>query len=209
MYQKIRLESKRNEVFRVYEEERTVIEKNFMTEQGRMKEEEMLRWLRAMGIKVPQVYFSSDKIMILEDLSYETLLDWYEQMEEENRSDYETIILQLLSWLKSFYYSTKEKFGGQIVLKDINFRNFLVKDQEVYGIDFELSDYGTIEEDMGRLAAFALTYAPEMTEWKQNFNECLMCMMADTFQVNRESIVVEREKALEEIRTRRSKRHSY
>jgi len=45
-----------------------------------------------------------------------------------------------------------------IIRGDVNGRNFIISPDRVVGVDFEEQANGTVEQDIGRLLAFVLTY---------------------------------------------------
>lgn len=205
MYQEIKLISKRNQVYRIYDNDNTYISKTFMDSGNILKEIEILKLLKDKSIKVPNILDIKDNTLILEDLGEITLLDWFEQMEKTNSTDYSEIIYKLSLWLKKFYSATKEYYNIQMILYDVNLRNFIIKDNEIYGIDFEQTQPGQIEEDIGKMVAYCLTYNPDFTEWKKVFIEELMDTMSDKLGIEKKIIIVKKDKEIDLICKRRKK----
>ena len=203
MHQKIKLKSKRNQVHRIIEDNRSYIKKTFTESENMRKEIQVLRALKKEGCNVPEILEVFEDTLYLEDLGEVTLLDWYERKEKENTVDYVDMIEKLCEWMKSFYSITYNCYDQSMILSDVNFRNFLIKDNEIYGIDFEESHAGNIETDAGKLAAFSMTYHPEMTKWKLRFAEELEKILSLELNLNKELVMKEKEKELRQIKNRR------
>jgi thiamine kinase-like enzyme len=114
-----------------------------------------------------------------------------------------SIIYKLSSWIKSFYEAVFDCCNEQIVLYDVNFKNFIITDTKIYGIDFEQSQAGSIAEDAGKLSAFALTYNPSMTEWKIKFRNIFIDILSKELNIEKEKIITEEKKELKAIEKRR------
>lgn len=206
MYTEIKLESKRNMVTRIVRNDKSYVHKTFNKKDDMKKEVEVLSVLHSAGINVPEIIEIKDNGLFLEDLGDNTLLRWYESLEKEDSYDYENMLLKLCQWLKSFYYSTFSRYSFSYILWDVNFRNFIIFDNTIYGIDFEQSTFGNIETDAGRLLAFALTYAPAMTEWKIEFHDKLLCMICKELKLKKDIVLLEEKKELEAIKQRRNEK---
>ncbi len=204
MHKKIKLLSKRNSVMRIMEEDNAYIVKCFKSKESFQKEKDLLHMLKNSGVNVPSIIKSEDNVLYLEDLGERTLLDWYEESEKRNILD-ETVIYELCSWLKAFYNATFDCCNEQIILYDVNFRNFIIRGSKIYGIDFEQSKEGYISEDAGKLSAYALTYDPAMTEWKINFRSILIDILSRELNIRKEIIIEEEKRELSAMEKRRRK----
>lgn len=203
MHQEIKFTSKRNRVLRIDEGDKSYISKTFSQFDDFINEEYLLKTLKKGGANVPIILEEGRNLLILEDLGDETLLKSYENLEKQNSKEYKDIILKLSRWLKSFYGLTLSSFGKQIILNDVNFRNFIVYGNEIYGIDFEQSCSGKIETDAGKLSAFALTYEPSMTEWKINFRNELINTLSEELKIEKQLVLCEERKEIKSIEKRR------
>ena len=206
MYQEIKLISKRNEVFRIVEEGKSYILKRFTDQKDMKREIEILELLNNKGIKVPLILGMKENALFLEDLGTNTLLEWYETQEKKKLLSYGEMLRKLLEWIKQFYSVTSEYYEEQMILTDINFRNFILKDEEIYGIDFEQVQPGRIEVDAGKIVAFALTYEPVMTKWKWCFCNEFIEIFSTEFNMNKDFILKERDFELKEMEKRRGAR---
>ncbi|MGI6452331.1 MAG: hypothetical protein ACOX0E_02425 [Syntrophomonadaceae bacterium] len=169
--------SKKNNVFlfkRVQEgqDPEFLVYKKYSRKDRMAKELEIFQRLSPKGVLVPKVYGTGDDYVLLEYLEGNLLLDLWERQEAAlavagsslNRMDY-GLISPLCCWFKDFYIALQGIDGRQMIMGDVNFRNFIVNNR-IYGIDLEECREGKIEEDVGSLCAFALTYRPAFTSWK-------------------------------------------
>lgn len=203
MYQEIRLKSKKNRVSRIVEVNKSYIVKEFSDLENMGREIEFLKLLKERECNVPDIIKIEDNKLYMEDLGETTLLDWYEEAERIDFRESLDIIHELCSWLKDFYRISSECLGQQYIIFDVNFRNFILKDNKIYGIDFEEACKGEIEVDAGRLIAFALTYNPAFTNWKEEFAIILLNTLSNDLNIEKELIIREKDKELEQIRIRR------
>lgn len=202
MHKKIELPSKRNKVMRVVGYNNTYILKKFENHENYIREKEILNILKNANVNVPLIIKAEQSSLYLEDLGEETFLDWYEESEKQNTLDI-SIIYKLSSWIKSFYEAVFDCCNEQIVLYDVNFKNFIIVEGKIYGIDFEQSQAGSIAEDAGKLSAFALTYNPSMTEWKIKFRNIFIDILSKELNIEKEKIITEEKKELKAIEKRR------
>lgn len=203
MIEKTKLNSKKNQVFRIIKEGNSYIEKTF-TDNFRMKKEvEILKILKHNECKVPEIIEINEQTLILEDLGIITLLDWYESIEKDGSTNYIKMIEKLGRWLSEFYLNINKVYNNTILF-DVNFRNFVIKNDVIYGIDFEECQIGTIERDIGKIAAYSLTYDPIMTEWKIDFTRVLIEVLSRILNLDTELVIQERDKELVNIKDRRN-----
>ncbi|HOG62055.1 MAG TPA: RIO1 family regulatory kinase/ATPase [Sedimentibacter sp.] len=202
MHKEIKLRSKRNNVFRIVEDEGTYILKKFENHENYIREKEVLSILKKAGVNVPSIIKAEENYLYLEDLGEVNFLEWYEEQEKNNALNI-SMVYELCSWFKDFYSAVFEFYKKQFILYDVNFKNFIICDNKVYGIDFEQVKPGHIEEDAGRLSAFALTYNPSMTEWKMDFRNILINILSNELNIEKEKIISEENKELAAIKKRR------
>lgn len=202
MHKEIKLRSKRNNVFRIVEDEGIYILKKFENHENYIREKEVLSILKKAGINVPSIIKAEENYLYLEDLGEVNFLEWYEEQEKNNALNI-SMVYELCSWFKDFYSAVFEFYKKQFILYDVNFKNFIICDNKVYGIDFEQVRPGHIEEDAGRLVAFGLTYNPSMTEWKMDFRNILINILSNELNIEKEKIISEENKELAAIKKRR------
>lgn len=207
-----RFESKKNQVYLI----RTLIagnrEKYFVLKKynnpSRMQTEiEFLRRLKGK-VSVPGLYYCGSDYIITEYLDGEILLDTlYGQCGEEHLpladpGSLRQLIHELSRWLKGFYAAAKSSSGLQIILGDVNFRNFIFNGR-IYGIDFEDCCEGYMEKDAGKICAFSLTYIPAFTDRKIIVARELLKTLIKELGLNREFVIEEARKELQSIGQRR------
>lgn len=202
-----KFKSKKNDVFKILcnfnGEKKFFVLKRFSDSDKMNKEIQLLKGLKNNHLKVPEIFHVKDNNLIMEFIDGKTFLDIFEELEKSKSSNYENLIDNLLKWLENFYTFAKIKFDKQIILGDIHLRNFLFS-KEIYGIDFEDVKFGTIEEDIGKLCAFILTYDPSWTTWKKTFSKILTIKSIKLFKIDENLITLETQKELNEIEKRRN-----
>lgn len=173
------------------------------------KEVFLLKLLKEQGLHVPRLIYEGTGDINLEYISQVTLLDYFISVENKSLcNNRDERILQVFRhvfmWLEDFYKMTYEAMGNGYIVNDINFRNFLLRDDmQIYGIDFEDSIIGRKEVDGGKFCAFLLTYDPIFTKWKIHITQKLIKILINEFKYEREMIIHEIESELERINKRR------
>ncbi|MBT9159091.1 MAG: hypothetical protein AAGB97_06655 [Dehalococcoidia bacterium] len=173
------------------------------------KELSLLQKLNEKGLTVPVVYYAGTNNFIMEYLAGPHLLTVICRQEEiatnKNayiyRSNYQ-LIRSLFCWLNNFYALAKEIIGENIILEDINLRNFILKNDKIYGFDLEDYSTGEKERDAGRFGAFLLTYVPSFTVWKTDFVKEMFQVLKE-FNYNELLVRQEMEKEFTAINKRR------
>lgn len=174
------------------------------------KEVDILRHLKEYGVLVPEVFYTSSNLIIMEHISGEVLLDKILNLESEDDKLPEAaykIIYDLAHWLKSFYFAMTKWKKRLYVKEDVNLRNFIYRDR-IYGIDFENCHPGVVEEDIGKLCAFILTYSPEFTPWRCKFTENLIRIFTEEMLLDTEVVIMEMRKEIAVISGRRNATYS-
>ena len=199
--------SKKNNVYLLSsaqpgEEGQYLVYKEFSSPNRMQKEIEMLSMLKDNGLPVPQILIIGKDYIGLEYLEGTLLLDCYCDLERTDGSSTEPLpesvylfIYALCSWFKIFYRVVRHITGKEIIMGDVNLRNFIVKDK-IYGIDFEECREGSIEEEIGSLCAFALTYDPSFTIWKTTMVKELQRIFCEELKLDRELVKKEITKQL-------------
>jgi hypothetical protein len=162
------------------------------------------------GIKVfesisPKIYYSDSRYLVHEYIPGATFLSCFEDA-EKNDSDPDKLINPFIEFLKSAYDS-----APGYILGDINFNNFIIRENSqqntctlpISFIDYESVKLGEIEEDIGRIIAFALTYDPALTDWKYKFALIFINQALSVIQADQAKILFHAEKEFTAMRTRR------
>jgi hypothetical protein len=166
-------------------------------------------------LKIPQIYYRDSDFLILEYLGDVNLLDYITGRElsfNENTQvpgnaggliEEHPLLYDALSYIFNFnkllYGITKKSY----VLKDLNFRNFLIKDGILYRVDFEDCGPGALEQDFGRFIAFLLTYDPSFTGWKLNTSKIIKKFCEGAFNIDLKKIEIEIKLELKAMEQRR------
>lgn len=205
MDQKIRLFSKNNKVERFLSGNQKWIRKTYTNPESMSCELNVLQRLKETNCFVPLVLGVAEDYIDLEDLGDQTLLRWYEEMETAGSVQYKEMVVKLVHWLLSYYVGMSGYLAEPVWRSDMNFRNFIIKDNQIYGVDFEEIEQGSLEGDAGFLMAFGLLYDPMMTEWKKDFSDCLLEVLADETKLPKDILLHSREQALQSLMERRKR----
>ncbi len=197
--------SKKNNVFLVKTNEpgeKYLVQKIYSCPEKMPGEVEMLCLLKEKGVAVPQIFGTGENYVLLEYLEGPLFLDffcWQENICGPDRSSlkgpaYQTIY-SLCSWFKSFYTASRAITGRQYIMGDVNFRNFIIR-EKIYGVDLEECREGKIEEDIGNLCAYALTYSPTFSSWKMAMTGKLLQILISELDLDKELVKKEIQKGL-------------
>ena len=208
-----RFNSKRNSVYlvRVRQEElgeRYYVVKEYPVQDSSIDiETELLQALYKKGVSVPRVYYRGIRSVVMEYIKSPTLLDVMTDAEYTAGESYDYINTKGMAshfarWLEHFYKAAEGITGKRTILWDINLRNFLVG-YKLYGIDFEDCREGIVEEDMGRLMAYIVTYEPSCTLYKINFAREVYNALDGRIPLDRNRVMAEMLKEFDAIRGRR------
>lgn len=214
-----RFYSKKNEVYKVRcldetigDSNTVVIKKYLQAPLNRTREIELLQYLKNKGLTVPKIYLEKENYIIMEYIEGKTILEIIEEREKNNpietSNDYRSnkkLIVKLIEWLKKFYRYTE----GKYILRDINLRNFIISNNGIiYGFDFEDYDAGKIEEDVGKLCAYILTYDPPFTPWKLQFTKEFFDLCCKELKINQQVLLNKVEREIDLINKNRGKNYS-
>ena len=193
-----KLISKRNDVYlkdgKVY--------KQFNVEGAARIEADFLYMLRQKGVSVPAVLRLDGNILVTEYIPGVTLPDLLCDL--HSTTDWLLVAEAITHWLNSFYHAVSHETTGEI-RGDVNGRNFIFHDGNVWGVDFEAHQYGIRETDAGRLLAFIATYdTPNDTE-KHALAKALEQQFSDVLKLKPDTISIAREKELQAISIRRNR----
>lgn len=150
------------------------------------------------GIRVPKVIARSKNALCLEYLNGRTLLEALELLESRDMP-FDVCIHSLVDFMECFY-----KTLPGYIYEDINFRNFISKPDGVYGIDLEEAGPGKKERDVGRMAAFMLTYEPAHTVYKKIAAQMLIKEFVSRFGIREDLVDREIEKEFARMKERRA-----
>lgn len=152
---------------------------------------------RLVDLHVPRILTRGQSSMCMEYIPGETLLQCLENAEMQKRPFYEYIDL-LVRFLQDIYTTIPGKIYG-----DVNLRNFILTGEGLWGVDLEESCTGNISADIGKAAAFILTYRPAETEYKFKTVSYLIERSCNIFSVSKQDIDHEKEFELAAMKKRR------
>ena len=181
---KVEIHRKRNTVYRIYNNSKTYIVKKYSDINYMLNEAEILNILLNSKASVPKLISVSNDEVMLEDLGDLTLLNWLKKEEKNSSINYHKMIIKLLCFMQRFYKITNDYYGRQYIINDVNLSNFLIKNNKIYGIDFELCTEGRIESDIGRMIAYIVTCDPVASDWKFKFISDFIHIFLLNFNLN-------------------------
>ena len=152
------LYSRRNRVNLVQHPSFTAVRKMFANAKDYERERAVYALLESTDLPRPRVLQEyTQNCMYYEFIDAPTVCDLIEQA-ETHKVDEETLIRAyqlMIDWINTFYRATSLSMG------DVNARNFLFDGETIYGLDFESTkDDRGVEDDMGQMLAFLMTYHP-------------------------------------------------
>ncbi|WP_158212345.1 phosphotransferase [Natranaerobius trueperi] len=149
--------------------------------------------LQEMGAPVPKLIYSSKQIIITQYIEGPLLVNelfkhGHDILEADLLGDtLEKIYVELANIktvVKPSQCAQKPQLQeGQMILGDMNLRNFILnrEDVRIYRIDFESVGYGSLSQDLGKLCAFCITYDPPFTDEKIRLTKRLFNSLLDRF----------------------------
>lgn len=205
MYQEIELISKRNRVLRIKDNGKSYIRKIFSNESSFHTELEVLEKLQEKSYRIPRILETGNNEITFNDLGDVTLLDWLEDAEKNGITQYEDIINDLLALLNELYTLFRQVFNDDLILSDMNFRNFIIFEGKLHRVDFEQVSRGSKSSDLGKLLAFLMNYYPENSNWKKAFRDSLIRILEDDSSMNMSEILIFEQEEIKAMIKRRSK----
>jgi hypothetical protein len=148
------------------------------------------------GKRVPRILAQSNSALCLEYIPGLTMLECMETA-ERNGESFSGLIDELLDFLKGFY-----NMMPGVIYGDVNLRNFIAAESGVYGVDLEETQPGRPETDIGRAAAFMLTYKP-VTNYKREAAGYLISSAAKKLSLDISDTEKQKEKELSYMLIRR------
>lgn len=230
MEEYIRLPSKKNKIYLDQEANPHQVIKVFRDEEAFLRELAFYLLLDkvdyAPPIKSPRLLSSSpvDRVIRLSYVDGETLLSALESAEAA--ADLPTameLLSRLLGWLTDFDQALRNQLTASNLLElginqygidnsqvlslgDLNFRNFIVKDGEVYGLDFEQVELTDPLALTATLLAYLLTYHPIASDFKIALLEQLTTHLVQEHAFEHDLLLAEVAEQIQIINARRAAR---
>ncbi|MGI5998268.1 MAG: RIO1 family regulatory kinase/ATPase [Lutispora sp.] len=158
-----RLHSKRNQVYKVrYNDgsDKLGVMKKYDSNNHKLLETEYenMKKLLDHGISIPRVIYKDSRCLITEYIHGYLVNDLVEMLDMGDWID------KLALWMASFHKIAGLK--GNLLKGDVNLRNFIYSQGNIYGLDFEDLDYGEPRRDLANICFFILTNKPSFTREK-------------------------------------------
>lgn len=192
---KRKFKSRKNQVFLLEKKNppngtiNEIVVKQYSSSERLEKEISLLRMLHSTGLTVPELILVQDNLVFLNYVNGTLLLDYLEDCEKKLTPVQEMldVIVRLTSWLKNFYQFTKYHYGEAYSYGDLNARNFILTQEDIWGIDLEdASPLQSPEYDLAGLCANLLTYDPPFTPWKVTLTRMLYDQFSTIIPLDRE-----------------------
>jgi tRNA A-37 threonylcarbamoyl transferase component Bud32 len=161
----IKIKSKRNNVYLVEFNGELAIEKGFNDTKSYIIEKKFYINLDKKNINCPNLLDFSDgkEALWLSYIPGKTALELIEKYEKEGSVNIATELLKkIINWLFLFHSS----FPKSIIF-DVSLSNFILIDDEIFGIDFEQIRVGNQKKDIIKLVTMFSYYHPENSRFKQ------------------------------------------
>ncbi len=194
--------SKKHNVCKVSIEENIYVLKEYSNKHSFIKEYDILNFLASKHLNVPEILANDGNQLYLDYIKGMNFLDYFTELEIRLSEGYEDFLNRFADFHRVLYQALRE-YKKDTILGDMNFRNYIIMGKRISRIDFEDCTVGAIETDIGKMAAFALTYDPSFTIWKKKFSRKLTDIFSDKLNLSKEKIITAMEKELDDIRIRR------
>ncbi|WP_352419113.1 hypothetical protein [Proteiniborus sp.] len=159
-----RLKSKRNKVYLINlkegTSERLAILKEYSLENRKLLDIEYdnINMLKDSDILVPEILYKNKDSLIMEYVQGELVVDLVDRLKIGKWLD------KLALWMTKLHDIKKGK--NSLLKKDVNLRNFIYSNGNIYGLDFEEVGYGDIRLDLSNICFFILRNEPSFKKEK-------------------------------------------
>lgn len=159
-----RLISKRNQVYLIKLHEggksRLAILKKYSLDNLRFldAEYENMQMLKSSGIPIPEIIYKDRDSLIMEYIQGELVVDLVERLQIGDWID------EFALWMTRLHEVSRR--NSNLLKKDVNLRNFIYSNGQIYGLDFEEIGYGDVRIDLGNICFFILTNEPSFKKEK-------------------------------------------
>ena len=201
--------SKKNEVYLIKHGAEQYIQKRFNNQELFETEKNFYLMMIKEEFKTPRLldYNLSKRELLIEYIACSTLLDRLEAYEfKQSYDNAYSLLTQLIDYLYRFSQLQYIK-SNNLCYYDINFRNFLVDNHQIIGIDFEDIRSGTFVQDAAKTIAMHLFYSPVCSDFKLEVSERLKAYLAARYQISAAEINRLIEEEIKSIKMRRDSRN--
>jgi len=183
--------SKKNYVSLVKIDQKFMILKRFKKRMKFKKELMVYQELSNYENLTPKLYsFDLENMeLYLEYIKGDTLLSILESAEkDENLSDAVNIMIDLIKWLNKFHGCKISNIKNPVVY-DLNFNNFIIYKNKIFGLDFEDVREGKSFNDYIRLLSMYLMYNPMKSDFKKRVLDHLLVYLSTKFNISKSQIL--------------------
>ncbi len=165
------------------------IVKIFKDQSSWQAEQRYLNYLRQQDLSVPEITCIEPLILHMKVIQGKTACELIEDYEAADQNMPEQNLQALVSLMREIYQTPLFR-DNHLILGDVNWRNFLLSDQDhkVYRIDLESVRTGDITDEAGSLIAFLLTYKPELTKIKCQAASLLSSLLCQQLDINKDRL---------------------
>lgn len=181
--------SKRNKVQLVEVDGTLMVKKAFEKEKDCKKEIQELNMLAALN--VPKIIHCTKNCIYMTYIEGKLLLDL---LLSSTKKDMPFLARLLAQFLKEYHSVTQNR-----IIDDLNFRNFIVVEDILYGVDFENTKIGQLEECIAKAVAFVLFY--EISDEKK---EIFIMSMLEEVNFSKKDIMTYLTKEIDFLAERRN-----
>lgn len=158
-----RLYSKRNQVYKIMLEiegkSQPAIMKIYSGKDNLPEAEyRNMKMLYDYGINVPRIICKDNNRLIMEYIDGDLVNDLVERLDTGEWID------KLALWFSQLHKISKD--SDTLLKGDVNLRNFIYSNGEIYGLDFEEIRWGDVRTDLADVCFFMLTNTPSFTKEK-------------------------------------------
>ena len=144
------LSSKDKKVFKVEHEDKIYVLKEYLDEQAALKEVQAVKKIALTGYAPAVIEYENNKA-VYEYIDGENLHDAFRKATMlDDKQGMELLATRLAIFLQIIYSFT------DCVMKEIDFKNYVIKDGRVIGVDFSSVDNGMPYEDVASAISYAL-----------------------------------------------------
>ncbi len=144
------LSSKDKKVFKVEHEDKIYVLKEYPDEQAALKEVQAVKKIALTGYAPEVIEYENNKA-VYEYIDGENLHDAFRKATMlDDKQGMELLATRLAIFLQIIYSFT------DCVMKEIDFKNYVIKDGRVIGVDFSSVDNGMPYEDVASAISYAL-----------------------------------------------------
>lgn len=174
-----KIESRRNEVYKIIGSHPTqlssqIIVAKFYHHPGIAHETSVLQEATTKQVPVPQVIGTTSNVLIMEYIEGSNLCDLVTTSPQTKYGR------QLATWLVKFQNAFQVNRDSVLVKGDARLRNFILRENQIVGVDFEEGYVGSYDEDLVELCASILDTDPLFT--KRKFQLCNAILRSYTRQ---------------------------